>query len=290
MLLSQTITIYLAVGTSFGVHKFLRMRSNQGFAKTLLRVARATILWPLQATRILAARQKDEAHETATPGPAGITAHSAEKVEQARRRLLESLYGIGELEQKVSGRQSREIEQTSRAFRECIEKYSGLTLAAAEIDPQAAPSERELELCRVAGREDEDLLTAGRCIQRRNAARLIAHQARARMGLLHALAEIREIAGKAASRLSHTKAHQMSVAIIYFYGQALELLSLLEDETAATGVRRLLEAECVRLRRLLAPGSKEQSEYIPKEEESCAVHAPHLALTGLSQTRLLNQG
>jgi hypothetical protein len=290
MLLSQTITIYLAVGASFGVHHFLRKRNNQGVAKTLLRVARATILWPLMATRILAALQKLDASATVGASAVGISAPSAEKVEQARRRLLESLYAISEIEQKASGRQSQEIEQASRAFRECIEKYSGLTLAVAEIEPEATPQEREMELCRIAGRKGDDLLTAGRCIQRRNAARLIVHQARARIEFLHALAEIREIAGNAASRVSFITAHQMSVATIWFYGQALELLSLLEDETAAMSVKRLLEAECGRLRRLLALDTKERSDYAPQEEESCTAHAPRLAFTGLSQTRPLNQG
>jgi hypothetical protein len=290
MLLSQTITIYLAVGASFGVHSFLRLRNDLGLARTLLRVACTTLLWPLVATRTLAASQKVEARDSGRASSVEISYHPAAKVEQARRRLLDSLYGIGELEQEASGRQSHEIEQSARAFRECVEKYSGLTMAAAELDSDAAPSEHELELYRVAGRKGDDLLTAGRCIQRRNAARLIAHQARARIELLHTLAEIREIAGKAASRLSPDTAHQMSVAILRLYGHALEFLSLHEDETAALSVRRLLEAECGRLRRLLALNLKEQSEQAPKEEESCAAHAPRLAFTGLSQTRHMNQG
>ncbi|MDT5060246.1 MAG: hypothetical protein QOH63_705 [Acidobacteriota bacterium] len=290
MLLSQTITIYLAVGASFGVNNFLRKRNDQGFAETLLRVARATILWPFMATRILAAHQKFDASDAARASGVGVNPPSADKVEQARRRLLESLYGISELEQKASGRESQEIEQASRAFRECVEKYSGLTLAAAEIDLDAPPSEREMELYRIAGRKGDDLLTAGRCIQRSNAARLTAHQARARIEFLHALAEIREIAGNAASRMSFITAHQMSVATLKFYGHALELLSLLEDEDAAMSVTRLLDAECGQLRRLLALNLKERSEHAPKEEESCVAHAPRLAFTGLSQTKPLNQG
>jgi hypothetical protein len=42
------------------------------------------------------------------------------------------------------------------------------------------------------------------------------------------------------------------VAVLRFYGQAINLLSLLEDETAAMRTARLLDAECARLRKLEA--------------------------------------
>jgi hypothetical protein len=147
-----------------------------------------------------------------------------------------------------------ELEQSIRSAREGTEKYVGLTLALAEMKLDDAPAGREMELCRIAGREGEDLLLAGRCIHRRNVSRLVASHARARTELLHTLAAVREINGdrlNTASPLTMAAQH-LSVAVLKFYGQAINLLSLLEDETAARATARLLDAECARLRKLEA--------------------------------------
>src|SRR5437588_396514 len=58
----------------------------------------------------------------------------------------------------------------------------------------AAPTPRELELCRIAGRAGDDLLAAGRCVHRRNVTRLLAHRERSRSELVHALADVRDLA------------------------------------------------------------------------------------------------
>ena len=148
------------------------------------------------------------------------------------------------------------MELAFRTVRETVEKYVELTTLAAEANPDAPPSEREMELYRVAGRSGDDLLLAGQCIRRRNAARLVIHQARARMELLHALAEIREIIGTTA--LTETlAARRLSVALLRVYGNAFDLLSLLEDESAAMSIARLLNSECARLRHLEALSRKE---------------------------------
>jgi hypothetical protein len=168
-----------------------------------------------------------------------------------------------------------------------VEKYVGLTLAVAESNPDAPPSEREMESCRIAGRRGDDLLLAGRCIHRRNSARLITHQARSRTELLHALAEIREIAGSTVLSTKAKDAHHLSVASVRFYSHVFNLLSLLEDETAAKGVARLMDAECWRLRRL---ETFSQQETRATEEESCTRHATHSIFNSPTQTSALNQG
>lgn len=287
MRLSEAITIYLAAGASFGVYNFLREPHLGRRFHALLKATRAAILWPLVAAKILFFRQR--------PGEGGAVAlldkqmsmQLAENTGHARRKLLASLYKFVELAQASSGRESARVEAASRAARETIEKYVGLTLAAAEINPDASPTERELEICRVAGRRGDDLLIAGRCIHRRNAARLVAHQARARTELLHALAEMREIVGGATALTNVVAARHLSVAALRFYCHAFNLLSLLEDEAAATIIARLMDAECGRLRRLEALSLKETRA---TEEELCTAHAPHLPMTGRSQTRALNQG
>src|SRR5205814_10533968 len=82
------------------------------------------------------------------------------------------------------------------AARECVERYAGLALACAGAREDAAPAPRELELCRIAGRAGDDLLAAGRCVHRRNVTRLLAHRERARSELVHALADVRDLAHK----------------------------------------------------------------------------------------------
>ena len=150
-----------------------------------------------------------------------------------------------------------------------------------------ATGERETELFRLAGRKGEDLLLAGRCVRRRNIRRIVLHQARSRTGLLHALAEVREIVGLVAATANAGAARHLSVATLRFYASAFDLLSLLEDESAATSVARLLDAECARLRRLEALGLEEDKL---TEEKPCPRPSPLQVFHGPAQASMLNQG
>jgi hypothetical protein len=284
MRLSEAITIYLAAGAAFGTHNFLRQQSATSRVHSWLKAARVMILWPLAAANMFrpngrhtAGRRKEIVSERADEQLASI-------IGQASRKLLASLYRVVELSKSSTGGESKKLEQAARAAREIVEKYVELTLLAASADPEALPSEREMELCRVAGRKGEDLLLAGRCIHRRNIARLILHQARARTELLHALAEIRELTGTSA----HVKAaRDLSVETLRFYACAFDLLSLMEDESAARGVARLLDAECARLRQLEALNQKYNQT---AEEELCATQTSYPVFKHPTQTRALTQG
>jgi hypothetical protein len=286
MRLSEAITIYLAVSASFGAYNFLCERNPENHLHILLKSTRAALLWPLAAAKILFSRWRSDKGVSTGSANDEADAQFIEQIEDARRKLMASLYKIVELAQTTSGMENAIAERSSRAVRETVEKYTGLTLAAAEIDVDALPSGRELELFRVAGRRGDDLLLAGRCIRRRNSSRLITHQARARTELLHALAEIREFGDCASALTNNSDARHLSVETVRFYGHAFNFLSLLEDETAARSVARLLDAECVRLKRLESLSQKEEIT----EEELCTAHASHSILTAQSQTRALNQG
>jgi hypothetical protein len=286
MRLGEAITIYLAAGASFGVYNLQRERNRGSRFQIFLKAAHAMILWPLAAARLLSARGRQGKGEMAE-ATAERSAQFVEQIERAQRALLASLHHITRLTQVSSGAERAKVESAARAVREIVEKYAGLTLAAAESSPHAQPSEREMELCRVAGRRGEDLLLAGRCIHRRNAARLITHQARARIELLHALAEIRELAGITASATSAEAARHLSVATVRFYSHAFNLLSLLEDEAAARGVARLLDTECRRLRHLETLCLKKTPA---TQEELCQTHAPQRIFIGQSQLEASNQG
>ena len=249
MRLSEVITIYLAAGAPFGFQHFLR-RSSSGRARSLSRAARAALLWPLAAVKILFSRAGSDDADTAA-------ARLNEQVGRAQGKLLSSLYGLAELAQDTRA------ERAVRAAKEAVEKYVGLTLAAAETDLDGEPSTRELELYRVAGRKGADLLLAGRCVRRRNAARLARHQASSRVEFLNALASVRESLGP-------TLAPNACEMIVRLYACALDLLSLLGDEDAARGVLRLLDAERA------------------AKEETCTAYTTQIAFDGRSQTRSLN--
>jgi hypothetical protein len=269
MRLSETITIYLAAGASFGVYHYHCDQTTGRPLHSLLQALHTAILWPLAAIKILVSRQamgKGKPVDQAEQAQRGFI----EKIGQAHRDLLASLFKIIELAQGSNALERARLERASCSVREVVEKYIGLTIAAAESSVDAPASEREMELCRVAGRRGEDLLLAGRCIHRRNIARLITHQARARTELLHALAEIREVGDRReVSNFNTAAMRHLSVATVRFYSQAFNLLSLLEDETAAAGIARLLDVECARLRRLEALGRKERDT---TEEELCTAH------------------
>ena len=273
MRLSETITIYLAVGAPFGVNYFLRERGaeNQNRARSLLKATGAGLLWPLIAAAAFLSRRPDAERLSSTAdGASVIDERTSQKIATAQHQLFAALNRVRELAQKTACK-NEELEQSMRKVREAVEKYVGLTLSLAEMSLDDSPASREMELCRIAGREGDDLLLAGRCIHRRNVARLIAHQSRSRVELLHALAAVREITGAPPFRAvtEATAARQLSIAVLKFYGQAINLLTLLEDESAATSTARLLDAECARLRVLEATSL--DSDSLPFTASSRAV-------------------
>jgi hypothetical protein len=257
MQLSETVTIYLAIGAPFGVSYFLRAQGlkARGRARSLLRATCAGLLWPFVGVAAFLARQSTAEHSPpAEESNSVVSVELRRKIETAERQLMAALERVRELRQTPAGG-GEAIESCVREVREEIEKYVGLTLILAEADPEGPPASHEMELCRVAGRVGDDLLLAGRCIHRRNVARLIAHHAASRNELLHALARVRELLAFAPyDRRSPdlAAARHLSVALLKFYAHAINLLSLLEDEAAATSTARLLDAECARLRRLEA--------------------------------------
>lgn len=290
MRLSETITIYLAAGAPFGVASFLREQAGGRRALALLKATCATLLWPFAASAILMARGRRQ-HGRADTDERSIDARAREKVAQARRDLLASVYSVCELAQASFGQEREKMERAACGIRERVEQYIGLAMAASEIKMRDMPDRREIELCRISGRTGDDLLLAGLCIHRRNVARLNSHRDRARRELVHALAEMREMMDAAClnSQTSERDGHSLSEAILTSYGHAIEMFSLLDDAGAATSVARLLDTECARLRRLEA-AIVEGARHRPFGEEQCTPHVPQTVLTGLSQRSNLSRG
>ena len=291
MRMIDAITIYLAAGAPFGVSYFLRKHERMGRARIWLNATGAALLWPLAAATTMLARSRSKHQPGEEDSDVAFDAQGEAKIEQAKRQLLAALHRVGELARLVSDDEGRKIEQATLVVRDSVEKYTGLTTGASGISADAEPDRSEMELCRIAGRAGDDLLLAGRCIHRRNVARLVAHRERSRSNLLHALASLREWARDDNAQRNPASARHLSVSVLKLYGHAINLLSLLEDEEAVRQVARLLDAECARLRRLEALGEGRTPEQKRATgEEQCNPHTPHLAFIGPSPTRTLTRG
>lgn len=289
MRMIEAITIYLAAGAPFGVSYFLQREQSGASTSILLRATGAALLWPLAAATIVLARRRRRTDAATADDNTSLGTPDEEKIEQARRQLMATLRKIEEFARLLSDKERRRSERAAFLVRESLEKYVGLTLGAKGVSAEAGPAAREMELCRISGRTGDDLLLAGRCIHRRNVARLLAHRERARTHLLHALAEVRELTDDAFTHKNLAAARHTSVALVRFYAHAINLLSLLEDEGAARVVARLLDAECARLRRLERTGMDRAAEATAGEER-CTPQVPLLAFIGPSQTTTWPQG
>lgn len=256
MRLSELTIIYLALAAPFGVAFFIRRQERaEGRVLALVRAMWVALLWPVAAARFLLGRVRSERKRDRRGD-----AH-ARRVERAERETVGALRDAEEALGRAGLLADERARHALYAARECVERYTGLTLACAEARAGDRPTVRELELCRLAGRTGADLHVAGRCVHRRNVTRLAAHRERARAELADALAAVRKLFDEEAVVLGGgpAAARAVSRALLQSFARAIELLSLFEDRAAVLGAARLLDAECARLRRL---------------EEAAPVHAP----------------
>jgi len=271
MRLSELAIIYLATAAPFGVAFFARKQERgRGLALALARAAGAGLVWPLAAFGFLLGRGESR---TAAAEESGT--HAERKIERAQRETVNALRDAEDAMRQAGLLGDAAAGHALFAARECVERYTGLALACADARPEAGPTEREMELCRLAGRAGDDLLVAGRCVHRRNVTRLVAHRARARAELARALAAVRELADEASAppRPAEEAALAVSRALLRTFARAVDLLSLLEDRAAALDAARLLDAECARLRRLEG-GARADA---PEGGEPCTTPAAHRA-------------
>ncbi|HEX8181602.1 MAG TPA: hypothetical protein VF525_18825 [Pyrinomonadaceae bacterium] len=248
MRLSELITIYLAAAAPVGVAYFLRQH-HMHVERTprLLRSACAALLWPLALcahlfTERRSARAADVQPDTRLNGP---------RITAAERALVNTLHETDDLLRDAYDARGERARQAATDARTGIERFVGLTLALAATTPDERPTERELELCRVAGRKGDDLLLAGRCVHRRNLARLRAHHEQARTALIHTCAELLEtiehdLPPRPVGAPAFTRLYWL---LIRAFAQTIDLLSLLDDQEAVTRVARLLDAACAWARR-----------------------------------------
>lgn len=265
MQLSDLIVIYLAAAAPIGVAYYLYSTQSDRTFRRLARVAGFALLWPLAPLyKLLYGRATDKAETE--PRLDRYQFLDEEEIDAALRACLSALHETEDLAQEAFGDKGEQVRHSLLDACAGLERYVGLTRAARWVDETISPSAREMEMARIAGRGGKDLELAGRCIQRRNAALLRAHQSRARVELPHALADIQEVIdrGYLIAHAGSPSTRRFAEAVFLFYGRVIKLLTLLHDDDTARGVARLLEASAARVRAL----------------ESIAVHSPQLIQSG----------
>ena len=172
MNLLEALIVYLSIGASFGVYYFLQERNLKfGFKLWSATLAVAFfwfffafyLIFPLAGkytSRLFSSDWKRE-----------------NSIEAAAQKLFSSYSLIPQSPEKIPFFQ----------FREIVERYVGLTLAAQNAE-ETNSIENRSELFVVAGRKQE-LKLANRCLRRKNLSRLETHQARARRDFLQICAE-----------------------------------------------------------------------------------------------------
>lgn len=273
MRLSELVTIYLAVGASFGVSCYLRAQNcarnrRRSFVEGII----ATLFWPLAAGAILFGRLRHVYEERATEEPCA-------RIEETRRAFVVSVNKMLDVARNSRRTKREEMERTLYALRESAEQYVVLAVAETADDREAAPARYEMELARISGRRDDDLLVAGHCAHRRNILRIKARYERERSRMLDALTELRmEDGDSLASYLEDADIAErklMSEARLELYGRAVDLFSLLKDAGAAKIAARLLDVECSCLRRQ-KESNADAGQASDHGEERCTEHTPQL--------------
>jgi hypothetical protein len=231
--------------------------------------AGSALAWPFTSLRRLVGRASRRGAPAGTSEGGDGVGH---RVERAKRAAVNALRAVEDALEDACAFKDEAGRFALYAARESVERYAGLALAAEGASPEARPTAREMELCRIAGRGGDDLLTAGRCVHRRNVTRLVAHRERASAELVQALAAVRDLARetRAARRPAHLAEHlragdraRLSEALTRALSRAAELTALLGDRATAERVARLLDAE---------PGQAGRADAV-EGEEPCTTQA-----------------
>lgn len=287
MRLVELITIYLASAAPVGVWFFLRLSPRARRSRRLTFASAAALLWPLVIFSHYLTRGKlSRGINMMTKNislPADDSSRTNNRAGEFERGLLDALHGLEDAARDTCGEHAGPTADAARDACATVERFSGLTLAAARSDSGGHPAESELELARVSGRSGRDLEAAGRCVHRRNVARLHAHRRNARVELLHALAELPDtFAPTLLARPSDFRAsRRLYAALLPVYGRSIELLSFFDDSRGVQTLARLFDTSAARLRQLEAVVGAADANELPIGDESCTPHnqqpAPQLA-------------
>lgn len=196
------------------------------------------------------------------------TRHEAIKARTALRAARRSLHALSDCLDATRRDESFDVS-VLRQTETILECYCELTLAVkstCSVKQQTSASSeltRLIALQHLAGRRDEDLACAARCLLRNNERKLHDHAELARAALLRECARLQNaFTNLMSSCATHETldlpdfAHERWVceALLDFYIHIIELASQLDDRFTAIEISRFRDAECARLRRISVSG------------------------------------
>lgn len=228
MTFTEFLIIYLSIGAPFGVYFFLSRRPIKLDFAFLLKTICVVIGWCFYAVFLISRSRQNIPKANLTSD--SIAENEIEKLVQ---KLLAAYSEISPNVKNVSFFQ----------FREIAERYTGLTAA---LNDATESIEFQNELFAVAGRKNQDLQLANRCLQRKNSLRLKSHQIQAREDFLQIFENFYDEAEVVKFRET-------------FFEIAERLIVLLADEEAGNRLNRI-KNEIEKQNRSIDPSSKKQEE------------------------------
>lgn len=234
----EFLTIYLAIGAPFGVYFFFKTRERRGGFSLFVKSVGAALFWIFFAARLL------QKHFTSAK-----STRLAEDLDFAREREIEA--ASQNLQTAFAALTAQEETISFFEFREVVERYIGLILAAQNSAPDAPATQRETEIFRIAEREKDDLRLAGKILRRKNYLRLQAHQHAARQDFLQIFRLLRE-------RFPSADLNGKLAAWQTLQTEALRLSTLLEDKETIRALRKLQESSQLQKQITVQNVSKEE--------------------------------
>jgi hypothetical protein len=223
------VIIYIALGAPAATLRCFESERQKFRAKVLLGFAIDLLRWPV----ILASAMQRRRGGSLQLAADKAEARWQEPILLERGSVLAVLNRLFELERSIGLEWD---EQLSMQTCEAVEAYVELSIAAVEASEDQKAEAPTLEICRIAGRRGEDLKIAGKCIHRRNSARLVAHQLSVRNDLI---SEIEILSGMICEscRLRHD-AFEIKDTFVTFLGHIIKLMKATGDETGAAAISR----------------------------------------------------
>lgn len=270
----ELIVIYLSIGAPFGVAHFLNAGEGRRDSLSLLAAFVTGFLWPWSALRSalqLFRRSAVAGEKSAANNPAEENAQIfSEEINRAWRVFDETLSRAEETLSAAFHPHSAHLTETLacgfRRLRRKTEQHRRLAMALDEAANQSldetTPEPRGVELCRLAGREGDDLDIAARCLSRRNLKKLRGRVEMSAQEIVHALAELRESLDSAQAGIKPGGVAQLNFSLQHLYSSAIELFSHLDDMPTVLRLSRLLNMQCARVRELSHPITPQLSEPI----------------------------
>lgn len=288
MRLSEAITIYLAAGAPFAVSGYLARRKDERRGLRLLKATASGFVWPFAVLRILLIEYGKTQREVKEDRR---SQQCEAKFQKAKRNLLAALHGMSELAPNTLDTPYQNLECAACVLRESVETYVGLAPSIEEPNVENAPGESTMELFRIAGYEGNDIAVAARCANRRNVARVKHHHIRARVQMVHAVADISEAVESIRTSMSANGSaeRRLRLASKEVFNLLINLLVLMGDEETARKIAELLNPEISRPPRAR---DKEKREDLSLEsgEVPCKVYSTRQSHAPLSNEATMAQG